>query len=182
LRLEQSRTVKPIRRLDLEDRLSTLTKGRRVVVLFVGNPLRGDDGAPQLLHKALLHKVTGLMLLDCGTTPQDCIEKVVGLEPHIAVFVNAVDRALKPGSIILDKPYSMSTADSSLLGHKVPLAWVASLLKIVGQQRNLVIKTLLIGIQISSTKGAMSAPVRKTVKSLSKLFQELDTLVACGNG
>ena len=80
-------------------------------------------------------------------------------------------------SIILDELRSTScSAGSSLIGHKVPLSWVASLLKIMGQERNLAIETFLIGIQISSTKGTITVPVRKSVNKLSKAFKELDSI------
>jgi hydrogenase maturation protease len=161
----------------LEGRLKSIVKGRKLVILCVGNPVRGDDGAPQRLYRKLRGNVVRLRLLDCGTTPQDWIEEVVRLRPHIVIFVDAVDRSLKPGSIILDGLHLGSSTGSSLLGHKVPLAWVASLLKIIGRQRRFVIKTFLIGIQIGSTKGAITVPVRKSVSKLSRLFHELDSIV-----
>ena len=162
--------------VSLEDKLNRLVRGKKTIVLFVGNAIRGDDGAPHLLFRKLEGKVVRLRLLDCGTSPQDCINQVVELEPSIVIFVNAIDWSLKSGSIVLEKLRwtSSAAAGSSLLGHKVPLSWVASLLKIMGRERNLVIETFLIGIQINSTNGIITPPVRKSVNKLLKAFKELD--------
>ena len=168
--------MKPLCPTDLEGKLKNIVKGKKILILCVGNPIRGDDGAPQLLFWKLRGNVVRLRLLDCGTSPQDCIDEVVRLEPRAVIFVNSIDRSLEPGTIILDELHSTSSTGSSLIGHKFPLAWVALLLKIVGQQRNLVIETFLIGIQIRSTKGGITVPVRKSVNKLSKVFKELDSI------
>ena len=68
--------------VSLEDKLNHLVRGKKTIVLFVGNPIRGDDGAAHLLFRKLKGKVVRLRLLDCGTSPQDCIDEVVELEPR----------------------------------------------------------------------------------------------------
>jgi hydrogenase maturation protease len=160
--------------IDLEEELFKLVRGKRLVVVFVGNPSRGDDGAPQLLFRALRGKVLRMKLLDCGTGPQDCIEEVAKLEPHIVIFVNAIDRSLRPGAIVLEELHATNSTGSSLVSHKFPLAWVASLLEMMRPRQDLPIRIVLIGIQISSTTGRITTPVRKSAKQLLGVFMKMD--------
>ena len=167
-------STKPI---DLADKLIDLARGKRLVILFVGNSHRGDDGAAQLLYRSLRSKVTRMKLLDCGTSPQDYVEKVGELEPDIIVFVNAIDRSLTPGTIVLEELHAADSSGSSLMSHKFPLAWVALLLEVTRRRQDLEIRTMLIGIQIKSTKGRITIPVLKSADWLLRIFKKLDSIV-----
>jgi hydrogenase maturation protease len=167
-------STKPI---DLEDKLIDLVRGKRLVILFVGNSLRGDDGAAQLLYRSLRSKVVRMKLLDCGTNPQDYVEKVGELEPDIVVFVNAINRSLTPGTIVLEELHAANSGGSSLVSHKFPLAWVALLLDGTRRRQDLTIRTMLIGIQIKSTKGRITVSVLKSANRLLTVFKKLDSIV-----
>jgi hydrogenase maturation protease len=170
---------------DLIRRLENTVKNKKVVVLFVGNPIRGDDGAPQLLLRTLKGRVMRLRMFNCGTSPQDCIDQVAELQPDAVIFVNAVERSLRPGTVILEQLRSNSLTGSSLIGHKFPLALMASLLTIMGRQRNAIVKTYLVGIQVGSTRGRITAPVREAVKRLLDIFMRVDHMArafAAGEG
>jgi hydrogenase maturation protease len=161
---------------NLESRLKNIIKGRMVFILGVGNQVRGDDGASHLLLKKLKGRVVKLRLLDCGTSPQDCIDDILAFKPNVIILVNSVDRSLAPGSIVFDDLQWATPSGSSLIGHKVPLPWIASILKVMGQERNLAIETFLIGIQIRSTRGRLSTPVRRSVQMLFEIFARLDSV------
>ena len=162
--------------IDLEDKLIELVKGKRLVILFVGSPSRGDDGAPQLLFRNLQRKAVRMKLLDCGTSPQDCIE-VARLEPDIVIFVNAIDRSLTAGTIVLEELHATNSTGSSLVSHKFPLAWVASLLEMTRPRQDLMIRVILIGIQIRSTKGRITIPIRKSANQLLRIFKKMDLII-----
>jgi hydrogenase maturation protease len=163
---------------DIERELRGFIEGKTAVLLATGNPQRGDDGLAQLLFRRLDGKLHRLRILDCGTRPQDCVDKVIAMQPSAVIFVNAIDRSIEPGTIVLDVLGSTDSTSSSLIGHKVPLSWIALLLKIAGQQQNLSIETILIGVQIVSTHGAISSPVRRSVRALRKIFTEIDSVAA----
>jgi hydrogenase maturation protease len=163
---------------DIDRKLREFIEGKTAVLLGIGNPLRGDDGLAQLLFRELEGKLHRLRLLDCGTRPQDCVDKVIAMQPGVAIFVNAIDRSIEPGTIVLDVLGSTDSTSSSLIGNKVPLSWIALLLKIAGQQQNLSIETILIGVQIVSTEGAISPPVLKSVSTLEETFTEIDSVAA----
>jgi hydrogenase maturation protease len=152
-----------------------MVEGRRTVVLCVGNRVRSDDGAAQLLYRKLGGSVNRISLRDCGTAPQDCLDEVAQAEPRVVIFVNAIDRSLKPGAIVLEELQTSSSSGSSLLAHKFPLVWAGALLKIMGRERNVAIQIFLIGIQIGSTTGSMTKHVRDSVDRLAKLFEQLDS-------
>jgi hydrogenase maturation protease len=161
---------------NLESSLKNIIKGRTVLILCVGNQARGDDGASHLLLKKLKGRVVKLRLLDCGTSPQDCIGDALAFKPSVIILVNSLDHSLAPGSIVLDELHWGTPSGSSLIGHKVPLTWIASILKVMGQERNLAIETFLIGIQIRSTRGRLSTPVRRSVQMLFEIFARLDSM------
>ena len=162
--------------IDLEDNLIDLVRGKRVLILFVGNSLRGDDGAAQLIYGTLRNKVSRMKLLDCGTSPQDYIEKVGELEPEIVFFVNAINRSLTPGAIILEELHAANSGNSSLVSHKFPLTWIAQLLEATRRRQDLATRSMLVGIQIESTKGRMTLAVLKSVKRLVRVFKKLDSI------
>jgi hydrogenase maturation protease len=163
--------------LDSEEKLIGIVRGKRLVILFVGNISRGDDGAPQLLFRNIRRKAARIKLLDCGTSPQDCVEVVAKIEPDIVIFVNAIDRSLAPGAIVLEELQATYSTDSSLVSHKFPLAWVAALIKITCRRQDPPIRTILMGIQIGSTKGRTTIPVRKSVNRLMGVFKKMDSNV-----
>jgi hydrogenase maturation protease len=163
---------------DIERKLRDFIEGKSAVILGVGNPMRGDDGLAQLLFRRLEGKLLRLRMLDCGTSPQDCIDKVVAIQPNMVLFVNAIDRSLEPGTIVLDLLGSTDPTSSSLIGHKVPLSWIALLLKIAGQQQGLSIETILIGVQIASTEGTISPPVLRSVSTLQEILTGIDSVAA----
>jgi hydrogenase maturation protease len=163
--------------VDSEEKLSGYVRGKRLVILFVGNTSRGDDGAPQLLFRNIRLRLTRIRLLDCGTSPQDCIEEVAEREPDVVIFVNAVDRSLPPGAVVVEELQATRSTDSSLVSHKFPLAWVAMLLKTTCPRQEPPIRTILIGIQIGSTKGRVTAPVRKSMNRLCQVLMKMDSNV-----
>jgi hydrogenase maturation protease len=167
--------MKPTSQSDLKRRLEKAVKNKKAVVLCVGNPIRGDDGAPRLLLRKSKDSVVRMRMFDCGTSPQDYIDQVAKLHPQVVIFVNAVERSLEPGSIVLEELRSNGSTGSSLIGHKFPLAWVAVLLKVLAQQRNVIMKTYLVGIQAGSTRGRITVPVRQSVNRLLKLFAGIDS-------
>jgi hydrogenase 3 maturation protease len=160
---------------ELEGKLGKLVKGKKLVVACVGNPIRGDDGAAQLLFRKLKHQALRLSVMNCGTNPQDYIDEIVRLQPGVMIFVNALDRSLRPGTTVLEELESTSLTGSSLIAHKFPLAWIASLIEMMTDEGNST-HTVLVGIQVGSTRGRITPPVRKSVAILLRVFHKLDAV------
>ena len=82
----------------LED-LPGKLKGR-VVILGVGNPLRGDDGAGPYLIERLRGQIDST-LLNCEEVPENFLGKIAENQPDSVLIVDAIDFGLSPGSAAL---------------------------------------------------------------------------------
>ncbi|MFH1407201.1 MAG: hydrogenase 3 maturation endopeptidase HyCI [Candidatus Omnitrophota bacterium] len=78
-------------------KLKELLKGK-VVILGVGNRLRGDDG----FGPALIERLKGKLdadLFDCGSAPENFLGKVIKLSPDIIIVADAADFGAGAGEI-----------------------------------------------------------------------------------
>jgi len=75
----------------------------RVLILGIGNPLRGDDAAgPELIRRlssSSLPTVKPMLLLDVGEVPENYLGKIVKERPDTIVLVDAVDLGASPGTV-----------------------------------------------------------------------------------
>ena len=76
----------------------------RVVIVGIGNTLRGDDGAgpeliKQLKNSKLLTLNSKLSLIDVGEVPENYLGKIAEHKPDTKVLVDAVDFGGPPGSV-----------------------------------------------------------------------------------
>lgn len=79
----------------------------KVVIVGIGNILRGDDGlGPELIRmlKGSFPQEGRFLLLDAGEAPENYLEKIVQYQPDTILLVDALDFAESPGSIrIIDR-------------------------------------------------------------------------------
>jgi len=72
----------------------------KVLILGVGNPLRGDDGAGPYLIKQLKGRVDAT-LLNGEEEPENYLDQIAGMKPDGILIVDSVDLRAKPGSVAL---------------------------------------------------------------------------------
>jgi hydrogenase 3 maturation protease len=65
------------------------------LLLGIGNPLRGDDGAG--VYAALHLQVDGWQAVDCGTAPENFSGVVRRVHPDLLLLVDAAEMGLAPG-------------------------------------------------------------------------------------
>ena len=65
------------------------------LLLGIGNPLRGDDGAG--VSVALHLRARGWQAVDCGTAPENFTGVVRRLRPDLLLLVDAAEMGLPPG-------------------------------------------------------------------------------------
>ncbi len=70
----------------------------RVVIVGVGNAMRGDDRVG-LLVLELLEGRTDAHCIDAGEVPENQIGPICALEPDVVLVVDAADVGAEPGSI-----------------------------------------------------------------------------------
>lgn len=75
----------------------------RVVIVGVGNELRGDDGFGPAVIERLRGRVVA-DLLDCGEVPESYLGRITSLMPDSILVVDAVDLDAAPGAMALLEP------------------------------------------------------------------------------
>lgn len=80
-------------------RIEEALKGR-IILLGVGNTLRGDDAFGSLLAAGLNGKVN-FKVLDAGMTPENYLTPVINEAPDAVLLVDAVDFGGSPGDMKL---------------------------------------------------------------------------------
>ena len=79
--------------------ISSKLRGK-VLILGVGNPLRGDDGAGPYLIKQLKGRVDAT-LLNGEEEPENLLDQIAGIKPDSILIVDVVDLRANPGSVAL---------------------------------------------------------------------------------
>jgi len=68
----------------------------KVLILGIGNTLRGDDGVGSFLASKIKDKVP-FLVFDSGTTPENYLGKIIREAPDTVIIIDAVDFGGAPG-------------------------------------------------------------------------------------
>jgi hydrogenase 3 maturation protease len=149
--------------------LSGIARGR-VVVLGVGNTLKGDDGAGPAVAEALRRRFPE-RAFDVGQVPENFIGPIRRARPDTIILIDAADFGGTPGETRIA---SACEIQGLTLGtHALPLSvFMAAIADEIGAEVHLV------AIQATTTAlgGTMSAVVSAAVASL---VQELERILEC---
>ncbi|MEJ5292028.1 MAG: hydrogenase maturation peptidase HycI [Candidatus Methanosuratincola sp.] len=154
-----------------EEAFSKFLEGcNRLLIVGVGNRLRGDDAAGCSAARILRSRLRGnVLVLDCGGVPENFTLEMKRFQPSHILFIDAVDMGLNPGEFRLVEGEEL--VERSLSTHKQSLKLLFLILKegIPG------VKIKLLGIQpktIDFGKG-ISSQVRKGVRTAANKIIEL---------
>jgi hydrogenase 3 maturation protease len=152
--------------MSLREELEQRLKGKLVLV-GVGNPLWGDDGAGPALAHRLEGKIPAL-LVDGGEVPEHYWGTIVAYGPQTILVIDAIDWGDTPGSVaILDrvqeKGFPLST-------HRIPLNLFLDLLR-----KETGADVFVLGIQPARVAfgSSMSLKIQKTLDLLEDVFSDL---------
>lgn len=143
----------------------------KIVLLGVGNRIRGDDAAGpkliEILEKRLPDKGKEIFLFDGGELPENYLIPIANLKPNLVIIVDAVDFGSRPGTIRLF-PIRQIPQDS-FSTHRLSLRFLGSYLEKETQA-----KIYLLGIQPKSIKleEKLSPEVKKTLRDLADFFEK----------
>lgn len=114
---------------------------RRVVLMGVGNPMRGDDGVGIAVIQRLQETgLPGVLLLNTETVPESFIGKVESHRPTHVLLIDAANFGGRPGETrLIDSKHIGGQAVST---HSLPLTIFISYI-----ERSLGVKVLLLGVQ-----------------------------------
>jgi hydrogenase 3 maturation protease len=148
--------------------LRSRIEGKRLAILGVGNPLRGDDGAGPTLVERWQGKVAAT-LIDAADVPENYLGVVGAARPEVVLIVDAVELGAAPGDVALIEVGQL--AGAGVTTHNASLALFARVL-----QAETGADIFVVAIQPQSTSfGApLSPPVEVTLKCLEELFGELN--------
>lgn len=99
---------------------------RRVVLVGIGNPLRGDDAAGCLVARRLAG-TPGLTVVPSDETPERDVPRIVDLKPDLVILADAVAMGRPPGTVEV-------LGTGALAGylpttHRLPLTLLADILR-----------------------------------------------------
>jgi hydrogenase 3 maturation protease len=138
--------------------------GKRLVLLGVGNPLRGDDGVGSLLARRMRERGKALVF-DGGSAPENCGEPIAALAPETVLVVDAARCGGNPGAVRIFR--SAEIAGGALSTHDQSLRVLAHYLKC-----RCGCEMLILGVEpgIVGIGAGLSAPVRATLDEMEAAF------------
>lgn len=150
----------------LRAELSALVGGRRVVIMGVGNELRGDDGFGVILAERLEGLVPQRIFVTFDL-PEDYAVKAADLRPEVVLVLDAADFGGDPGQARLIRAQDIPPTPG--VTHRPSLEMLARFLELdAGAQ------TWVLGVQPDmgcvGLGDEMSAPVARTLGALERLL------------
>ncbi len=97
-----------------------------VVVMGIGNPLRGDDAAGSLVARRIVAS-PGACVIDAQDVPENYLPLVVNQLPNTIVLIDSVNLDSAPGSVaLLDRDQIAGYCPST---HRAPLSLLMGILE-----------------------------------------------------
>jgi hydrogenase 3 maturation protease len=152
--------------MSLREELARRLSGR-VVVVGVGNPLRGDDAAGCLVARRL-QGTPGVRVVEAEEVPESFVGDIAAAMPDVVALVDAVDLGAEPGAVAMLEREQVATYAPTT--HRMPLSLVMEVV-----QRRTGADVFLIAVQpLTLAFGAKVSPeVSETVEVLAAVLSEL---------
>ena len=106
--------------------LQSASRREEVLVVCIGNELRGDDRVGLLVAERLESRGLGEVVVNAGMAPENYIGLMALRKPKVLLFVDAVDAGLEPGSVVLGDVEELES-EVYFTTHKVPLRLLSKL-------------------------------------------------------
>jgi hydrogenase 3 maturation protease len=157
-----------------EERLGlALREAKKIVVLGVGNPDQGDDGAGPRCAERLKRRLRApaggrVLVIDAREVPENHTGAIRAFGPDLTIIVDAAAGGRAPGAIfIVDRD---QIADDGLSTHAIPLVLLVRYL-----EEDIGCSVLVLGIQPGAVepglgRKALSARVDRSVKKLADVL------------
>ena len=146
------------------DALAKRLRGKRTVILGVGNILQGDDAVgPNLVD--LLHGRVEATLINAGEVPENYLSSLRAAQPEVVLIIVAIELGAEPGCIaVLDADRLRAIGNFT---RNPGLAFLAVMI-----QDGTGAEVILIGIQPEATQFAsgISDPVQNTLNTLEEML------------
>ena len=143
--------------------------GRRpdVVVLGIGNRLRGDDAAGVLVAEECMRR--GMAGVDCGDVPENHLADVARREPRVVILADAADFGGRPGDAAVFEADELG--GRGVATHGMPISLIADHLAALCGARVLLLavqpKALGFGLALSPEVAAAAARAADVLAGLT---------------
>jgi hydrogenase 3 maturation protease len=142
-----------------------------IALLGIGNELNGDDAAGVWIARrlfSLLAEIPNLLILDCGTVPENAIGRLRRFEPEFVLLVDAADIGRNPGEVQYINP--RDTSGFSASSHSLPFAVLANYI-----EKEFTCPVGMLGIQPGSLEfdAGLSSAVKNSVALIIKVMVEI---------
>lgn len=149
------------------EELQQRIQGKKVLILGIGNRLRGDDAVGSILAERLMLKVA-IDIIDAGDVPENYLGPIEANGADLVLVIDAADLGANPGDISLVEMDKLK--DVGLSTHSANLAL---LFKVIPADRRP--DAILVAIQPDQTETGLglSRSVEIAIDGLEKLFVQL---------
>lgn len=141
----------------------------RLVILGIGNPLRGDDALGVEIIKLLRKKtLKNILLIEGGPIPENFIGKIKLFAPSHVLLIDAAHFGGSPGDVSLISPEQIKGVAIST--HAIPLYLTAELIKEATGA-----KIMLLGVQPKNVDlgEKISPEVEEAIKEITRIIMEV---------
>lgn len=142
----------------------------KLVILGIGNQLRGDDFSGSLIARKLNHTLENksVTVLDGGTVPENFTGVIKKETPSHIILIDAADMEKPPGHVKIIKKDEISQYNIST--HAMPLSFLIKYLEHFTEAR-----IILIGIQPNEMElvDTVSPEVQASVTLLIEMLREM---------
>ena len=129
----------------MKDLISLLLLREKLVIICLGNELRGDDASGIFLCRKLEGLGIGSKIYYAYTSPESVVGLLYEIKPEAILFIDAIDAGLKPGTIIFKRLEYEEDEEWLLTSHNIPVKMLIKLL------RNICRNIFFLGIQVKDT-------------------------------
>lgn len=158
--------------ITLEQKLKIFLKGsEKLVIMSIGNELRGDDGLGPLFAKKfskIIENSQYVAVIDGGMVPENFTSTLRDENPSHVILIDAVEMDENPGQTeFIEKErieeYNVST-------HSMPISFLIKYLETTAS-----FKIILLGIQPKSMilGDEISPEIEKSVNNLNNIFKKI---------
>ena len=147
--------------------LARRLRGKRTVILGVGNPLQGDDAVGPNLVDILHGRIEATLIYGCEV-PENYLSAISAARPEVVLIVVALELGAEPGSIaVLDADRLRAIENFT---RNPGLTFLAVLI-----QDTTNAEVILVGVQPEATNFAaeMSPPVHQTLHNLEEMLVDV---------
>ena len=158
-----------------------LRDAKRVVIMGIGNILRGDDAAGSIIAQKIASKSLpkNVLVIDCGSAPENYLGKIINFNPSHILIIDTMIANNKPGDIRIVEEFQIADI-LSFSTHKPSLHMLIKYFRgSIGE-----VKILILGIQPKNLAlgEKISKEVKNAISRISSILIKIFSTLQGDNG